>query len=60
MFGDAKASNIDRPRSSLERLKMRYGFRSDGAADPLVVWVEGPKKERWERIAKGLYEMVSP
>lgn len=55
-----RAANIDRPRASLAALKNRYGYRDDGSADPQSVIIEGPKRERWERIAKHLYEMKSP
>lgn len=58
-MGEPK-TNADRPQASLEKLKMRYGFRSEATADPQVIHIKGPKDERWERVVKGLYVMVNP
>lgn len=57
---DGKPANTDRPIASLAALKMRYGYRSDGTRSPQVVIIEGPKRERWERIAGDLFRMVEP
>lgn len=57
---DAAASNSDRPKAHLKALQMRYGFRSDGSKNPTVVFIHGPKVERWERISGDLFVMIDP
>jgi hypothetical protein len=54
-----KAANLDRPRAHIELLRKRRGVTEIGdAKDPAVIIIDCAKRERWERLAKGFYELV--